>query len=238
MNGGLTNRLKRFSLILGILFLITSIFLSYDGFDGTVNGRNSNYEIVAVTIGIILALGVSVLQFIFSSNVIELNWTLKIVGILSYAYSIYTNHLGAENLLSMDTNMSWIVALFLDVAAEPMIAWGMGESLIGDLFGNAGTIVFGDSGKGASKSNQTSYRQTGDAYRSPKNQPSVKKSEPYGGKYNKGGGSGTSRVSYQPLGNSGLRDRLAQRMSGDAHSSRKVTSGEEEEEEFPEFMKD
>ena len=143
-DGILTSRLRRISTILGILILLISVFLSYDGFDGAVSGRNSDYEAIAIVIGIVLALTVSALQFIFSSSYSQLNTTLKVVGFASYIYSIYTNKLGASNLLQMDEIMSWVVAAFCDIVAEPMIAWGLAESMAGDILGNAGKMVFGD----------------------------------------------------------------------------------------------
>lgn len=224
--GDLTDKLKRVSLVLGFAFLIVSMFLSYDGFDGSVNGRNTSYEIVAIIIGIILALGVSVLQFIFSSDVFELNTTLKIIGIASYAYSIYTNQLGAENLLSMEKGMSWIVALFLDISAEPMIAWGMGESLIGDLFGNAGKAFWG-----------VKTRSTGNQQKSYTSNQQKKVSTPMG--YRPSHRSPQTSISK---GNKDTRDKLREYIKNNrgvaAMDSVQSSLPEEDDDELPAFMKD
>lgn len=136
MNSNLTYTLRRISIWLGIAILIISMYLSYDGFDGSVSGGNSAYTILGKIMGAVLALTVSALQFIYSSDARGLNKTLKVAGLLSYGYSIYTDQLGAVHLLGMSEEMAWVVAVFCDIVAEPMIAWGLGEALVGDFIGN------------------------------------------------------------------------------------------------------
>jgi hypothetical protein len=132
----LTRLTKRLAIFIGIAILVISMYLSFDGFDGEVSGQNASYQFIGVVIGIVFAISVTIIQFIFTSEYSKLNPTLFVIGILSYVYSIWTNHLGAENILEMTSAMSWITAAFADIVAEPMIAWGLGESLVGDLLGN------------------------------------------------------------------------------------------------------
>lgn len=141
--GDLTRILKRTSIWVGVLILLISIYLSFDGFDGKVNGSNADYTAMGVVIGIVFAVAVTILQFIFTSAYKSLNATLKVIGLLSYGYSIYTNMLGATNILGMDSLMAWTTAVFADIVAEPMIAWGLGEAMVGDLLGNIGKAVYG-----------------------------------------------------------------------------------------------
>lgn len=142
-NGELTIILRRWATRLGISILIISALLSFDGFDGSVSGVNPAYSLLGYVIGAVFAVTVSALQFIFSTNIKELNRTLVFAGLFSYVYSIYTNKLGASHLLGMNETMAWITAFLCDVVAEPLIAWGMGEALVGDFIGNLTKTIFG-----------------------------------------------------------------------------------------------
>jgi len=142
-NGELSRIVHRVAIYLGVAILLISAFLSYDGFDGSVSGGNNAYSIIALIIGVVFAITVSALQFIFSSDIRGLNTTLKVAGLFSYVYSIYTNKLGAAHLLGMTEEMSWVTAAFCDIVAEPMIAWGIGEALVGDFIGNIMKSAFG-----------------------------------------------------------------------------------------------
>lgn len=228
-DGILTSRLRRITLILGILILLISVFLSYDGFDGAVSGKNSNYEAVSIIIGIVLALTVSSLQFIFSSGYGKLNTTLKVVGFASYIYSIYTNKMGASNLLQMDDIMSWVVAAFCDIVAEPMIAWGLGESMVGDILGNVGKMIFGD-GRGNNKTSsrniiQNRNSQGGGAQKNPVgktnriSQPSSRFGKPQG----KSGDAGMADLKKR------LEEVRNKQMRGSSFLPHRPVSEEEEE---------
>lgn len=140
MNGNL----RKIARLTGFAVLAISIYFSYDGFDQSVSGENPGYSGLAVLIGFTLAIVVSVMQFIFGTNFKDLNWTLRIAGIAAYVYSIYTNYLGVKHVLGADEFMAWASAFFMDIYPEPAIAWSLGESLTGDLFGNIGKILFGD----------------------------------------------------------------------------------------------
>jgi hypothetical protein len=135
--------LKRIAMITGFVVLAISIYFSYDGFDQSVTGGNESYTTLAMVIGFVLAVVVSVIQFIFGTGYKDLNWTLRVVGVSAYVYSIYTNRMGISHVLGATDFMAWASALFMDVYPEPAIAWALGESLTGDLFGNIGKMVFG-----------------------------------------------------------------------------------------------
>lgn len=135
--------LKRIAMVTGFVVLAISIYFSYDGFDQSVTGGNDGYTFLAKVIGFTLAIVVCVIQFIFGTGYKDLNWTLRVVGIASYVYSIYTNQLGISHVLGATDFMAWASALFMDIYPEPAIAWALGEALTGDLFGNIGKMVFG-----------------------------------------------------------------------------------------------
>lgn len=160
----LENVLRKLALGVGLALLLGSMYLSYDGFDQTVSGGNAEYTWLAVLIGWSLAVAVTILEFILSSRPEGLNVTLKAIGLIAYGYSIYTNYLGAVDLLHMDKGMAVVVALFMDIVPEPMIAWGLGEAIMHDLFKNLGSFAtspVGKSKKGGGGGNQNQPRQQG-----------------------------------------------------------------------------
>lgn len=130
--------LRNIAKFLGLLILAISVYLSYDGFDQKVTGGNTNYSQLAKLIGVVIALTICAIQFIFSSRYEQLNTTLKGVGLVSYVYSIWTNYLGAKHLLGMDDMTAWATAIFMDIVPEPMIAWSLGDAMKGDVLGNIG----------------------------------------------------------------------------------------------------
>lgn len=135
--------LKRVAVFFGFALLAISIYFSYDGFDSSVNGSNPNYSTLAKIIGVILAIIVSLMEFIFSSSYKSLNATLKFFGISSYAYSMWTNYQGITHVLQMSQVTAIVATLFVDGVAEPLIAWGLGASNNGDVLGNLFRIMFG-----------------------------------------------------------------------------------------------
>lgn len=133
--------LKRVSLAFGIALLVISMYFSYDGFDSSVSGGNPEYTLWAKIIGWIFAMSVSLLQFIFNSSYVKLNSTLKFFGILSYAYSSYTDYLGIVHTLHMVQWTAIVATAFMDGVPEPLIAWALGASQKGDLIGNLAKVV-------------------------------------------------------------------------------------------------
>lgn len=148
--------LKRLSLVMGIILLAISMFFSYDGFDSSA-GNGENYETLAKVIGWCIAIAVSVIQFVFSTDYKGLNWTLRLVGIVSYIYSIWSNKLGIAHTLLMPETNSWIVSVFMDVVPEPLIAWSLGEALSGDVVGNIGKMFFGGTETSSNKNKKKKH---------------------------------------------------------------------------------
>ena len=127
--------LKILAVVLGLGLLIMSMGWSKDGFKfDFATGVDADR---ATTYGYILAASATTLQFIFSTKYRELNLTLLALGLISYIYSIGTNLAGIALMQGGKPNaMTWILALIMDVSPEPMIAWGLGNSLSGDFIGN------------------------------------------------------------------------------------------------------
>lgn len=146
----LENIIRKLAIAIGGGILIASIYLSYDGFDQKV-GNGNNYVFIAIVIGYAIAIACTLLQFIVASRNENLSSTLRWLGVAAYVYSISTNYLGLVSLLGMDKIMAGIVAAFMDIAPEQMIAWGLGEAVMHDLFGNFGKFAsapIGKKGKG------------------------------------------------------------------------------------------
>lgn len=133
--------LRKLAVIVGIGLLGVSIFWSQDGFNFDLSGT-SGYGNLATFIGWFLALSVTVVQFVFSTSYKELNASLKFFGILAYIYSIYTNYWGILNFQGWTAGQpefqfgGAMLAFVMDGVPEPLIAWGLYESLSGDFIGN------------------------------------------------------------------------------------------------------
>lgn len=133
--------LRKLAVLVGIGLLGVSIFWSQDGFNFDLSGT-SGYGNLATFIGWFLALSVTVVQFVFSTSYKELNASLKFFGILAYIYSIYTNYWGILNFQGWTVGQpefqfgGAMLAFVMDGVPEPLIAWGLYESLSGDFIGN------------------------------------------------------------------------------------------------------
>ena len=133
--------LRKLAVFVGVGLLLVSVFWSQDGFNFDLAG-NAKYGNMAVFIGWFLALSVTVIQFVFSTSYKELNASLKFFGILAYIYSIYTNYWGIlsfQGWVDGQPKMqigAGLLAFVMDGVPEPLIAWGLYESLRGDFIGN------------------------------------------------------------------------------------------------------
>ena len=78
-----------FAKITGIAVLIVSMQFSQNGF----GFKEKNIALA----GWVLAIAVTVAQFVFNSRVRNLNWTITFLGIVAYVYSIWTNLIGFYN---------------------------------------------------------------------------------------------------------------------------------------------
>lgn len=128
-NGNFT-RFKRFLAgISGIAVLITSMYLSKEGV---------GFPPEMVIFGWIIAVALSSAEFMFNSSFDELNWTMILIGLGAYIYSIYTNVRGFMFYRGVEhyDATSIFGGLFMDVYPELAIAWALKESKVGDLLGN------------------------------------------------------------------------------------------------------
>lgn len=136
-NGRLNRALRLIAFVMGIVILLISVYWSQDGFNFGPAG-DGGYTQLALIIGLALAIGVTVMQFVFSTNFRELNGTLILLGFISYGYSIWTNKEGITHFQGTTPNefAAWFLGFCIDVAPEPLIGWALGESLSGDFVGN------------------------------------------------------------------------------------------------------
>ncbi len=124
--------------IMGIAVLIVSMQFSQSGFG--FKDENIGY------VGWVLAIAVTVAQFVFNSRVRNLNWTITGLGIMAYIYSIWTNLLGFynyqdktltfETLLTFSAVLPLATSIFMDVFPETILSWAFNASGEGDLIGN------------------------------------------------------------------------------------------------------
>jgi hypothetical protein len=118
----------------GAVMLFASINLSKEGVGFTGE---------AVWIGVAIAVSLSCAEFMFNSNFEEMNWTILVIGIGAYIYSIMTNiagfysFQGIEGTIWTNFNLKALLGgIFMDVYPELAIAWALKESKVGDLLGN------------------------------------------------------------------------------------------------------
>jgi len=153
-NSRMNRVLRLLSLVGGVVVLLFSIYWSQDGFNFDVAG-DAGYSTLAVIGGYSLAIVVTIIQFVFSTNFRELNPSLLLFGFLAYGYSIWTNASGITHWQGTNTNSygAWFLGFCVDGVPEPLIAWALGESLSGDFVGNVwntlkglvGTVLDGNS---------------------------------------------------------------------------------------------
>lgn len=133
----MTPVLKRVALVFSIGLLLISIRWSKDGFNFTVAG-DAGGTTEAIAIGYFIAAAMTVLQFVFSTHIKNLNASLIVFGLIAYGYSIWTNYEGIIGWQGTAPNkiMAFILGLGMDGVPEPLMAWALGESLSGDFIGN------------------------------------------------------------------------------------------------------
>lgn len=156
----MNSALRKISFFVGLGLLIISMYWSQDGFNFDLAG-DAGYTTVAVLIAWFLALAVTVIEFVFSSNFKDLNSTLIMFGVAAYVYSIGTNHAGILHFQGTNPNGAgaWILAFIMDAVPEPLMAWALYESKTGDLIGNLIKAVM-SAPSTIQNANQANYSQT------------------------------------------------------------------------------
>lgn len=104
-------------------------------------------------IGWILAGVVTAVELVFNSRTQKLSLTLITVGILCYLYGVWTNVVGFWSYqnpgmtfpwLHSTAILSWFVGCILEILPEPLLMWGIGSELEGDLLGNLAGLWSGN----------------------------------------------------------------------------------------------
>lgn len=166
--------LKRFALWGGLALAAVSIYFSYDGADQTINGGNPTYTDVAKVIMIVMALVVTLAQFIFNSDFSKLSTTMKLIGVTSYVYSLATNYMGINHLFGFHGLVGAGIAGFMDIAPEAFIAWSLDDSMRGDMLGNIGKFVVGSGKRTKSVKRQQIRQYNEDSEQRPRFSPELR----------------------------------------------------------------
>lgn len=159
----MNNWLRKLSIFIGIGLLFISIFWSQDGFNFSLAGSSGGGQF-ALYFGWFIAFAVCIIQFVFSTNFKELNPSLLLFGVLAYVYSIYTNYQGIIHFQGLQPSPlgAGILAVFMDAVPEPLIAWGLYESMQGDLVGNLMKWVNSSPHKPQGQNHRPNQQQSGD----------------------------------------------------------------------------
>jgi hypothetical protein len=131
-NDGKFTRIKKvIALVIALGVLWASIVFSKNGFNFDTN---SQY----VWIGWLLAFAATSAEFMLASDFRKINWSILMLGVVAYVYSIWTNIQGFQALRGMHTTdlFSISASIFMDVYPEVAISWALGESKLGDVLGN------------------------------------------------------------------------------------------------------
>jgi hypothetical protein len=121
--------------VFGVAVLLTSLFFSKEGFSFKVENADIWW------VGWVIAGAVSAAQFMFNTERRELDWTIVLVGVTAYVYSIWSNIQGWESLRGVQDYMNWAGGIFMDVFPEKAIAWSLGAIKVGDFVGNVFSIL-------------------------------------------------------------------------------------------------
>ena len=124
--------------VMGVVILATSLYFSVEGFDFKVENQSIWW------VGWVLAFAVTSCQFMFNTRQEELNWTIIILGVVAYGYSIWSNIMGFHALRGTPSYVDWMNisgGIFIDVFPETAIAWALGAIKTGDLFGNLFSVM-------------------------------------------------------------------------------------------------
>lgn len=131
--GNFTKGKKYFAIITGLAIAAISAYNSKNGF------VSNSSDTLLTWMGWAFSAACMAAQFMFTSEFKKLNWTVIFLGGFAYLYSIPTNFLGLQGWNGTATEhnfVNWIAAIFMDVYPEAAIAWALGESKLGDMFGN------------------------------------------------------------------------------------------------------
>jgi len=201
--------------IMAVVFWVVSMNFSYDGFN--INVPNMAW------VGIVLAVGVTVVQLIWNKQGMGDNLTLAVAGLMCYGYGIFTNVSGILNA----QGYSWatvgenpfsvafpaVLGIFLEVVPEPLLVWGLvGMTGGGDFLSN----IFGTA-RNNQPQQQNNRQEQFNGY--PQQQSSHR-----GGKQEQGHGRRTEQPSYPTLqGNRPKQQQTQQkaRVEEDFHSFRR-----------------
>ena len=127
-----------FIFIMGVGVLLTSLYFSKTGFEFKVESDSVRW------VGWVLALAVTSAQFMFNTRSKDLDWTIILLGLVAYAYSIWSNIQGFYVLRGTADIWDWMNisgGIFMDVFPEKAIAWSLGVIKAGDLIGNIVNVL-------------------------------------------------------------------------------------------------
>src|SRR5512143_1762303 len=120
---------ERYSILKRVGAVITAIALWYLSIRFSVAGFSIKVPDLAWA-GWVLGFAVTVIELIFTSENRGRNTTLIFLGMISYAYGIWSNIVGINAARGVDSFsfafvLSVILGLILEIAPEPLFLWGI-----------------------------------------------------------------------------------------------------------------
>lgn len=138
-NYGYENFKRILVFVMGVAVLITSLYFSKTGFEFKVMDGDK-----IAWVGWVLAVSVTAAQFMFNTRSKDLDWTIILLGLVAYGYSIWSNIQGFYALRGTPSVWDWMNisgGIFMDVFPEKAIAWSLGVIKAGDLIGNIVNVI-------------------------------------------------------------------------------------------------
>ncbi len=109
----------------------------------TLSKEGIGFKDEGAWMGYAIAIALTCSQLIFTDAYEELSWTLLLLGLGGYIYSIHTNIIGVYDFRgttgTLFTNFNlenFLGGIFIDVYPEAALAWALGAGKVGDALGN------------------------------------------------------------------------------------------------------
>ena len=163
---GIKSILRMVGFVAAVAMWIASIYFSVDGFNITVPHM--------MWVGVLMGFVITAVELVWNEEGVRVNFTLKIMGALCYAYGIYTNVAGIAHAQGLGTIAAGpeqyifpaIFGIFLEVGPEPLAIWALSESVahgdfLGNLFSNVGSRMQGPSQSQFTRADRARQRYMG-----------------------------------------------------------------------------
>ena len=180
----------KFTTFKRIIALVSGVWVGYASIFLSRKGIGFSDDLNWMAWGIAIALFCA--EFMFNSQFDELSWTMILIGVGAYLYSIGVNingfyyYRGIEGTLWTNFDLTNLGGgMFMDIYPEIAVAWALRESKVGDFLGNLvkmyndpNKLIQQVNGSQASKSPTQREQRVPENHNLPRRQPQSTPGEP------------------------------------------------------------